>query len=206
MQPEPLTTAHAKTLVDVYLREQVLRGYVLGERGRVVDTLNAVADELLLQDAQAWSPSSDSAPLSIGDVVVAAEKILVVVPRQAPTSIPSAFRLGWEDGGPLNVKMGVGPFHLTGDLTEALDDPRALTSVRQSRQGDRYLSVGDATVFSVECTGWSTTATVAYVSRESVSFITPTDTRAAAFRPGLSLASISSAAYEGRAGSFSFLG
>lgn len=159
-------------LVEVYLRDHIIRGEVSPEGRRTLDIFNARGPAVALTGAQAASFHTAESPRRVGNALLDKRHILLVAPNDGGTFVPAGPRCAWTQKlrvhgeaviGPLVVK---GTFHLWGSGGE---DPSAFFAA----QGDdeAFLVATDATIGAGHLPGWSVRYPTVFIPRRAIGYL-----------------------------------
>lgn len=176
--------------LDLYLRDQVIRGQVELVQGRPLDLLNSSLEaSLVVRDAVAWSLHDGSGPLPLGTVRAHRDWVLVAVPHDGGSRIAAVLRSGWVEKRRVRVALGLGPLALQGTFHLGQWDQVSLEAICRGGDHRPFMPATDATIQGLYATSWSFECSTVLVARAQISYVSLLSeagpgTHAA--RPGLS--------------------
>jgi hypothetical protein len=169
------------TTVDLYLRDQTIRGelHLLDQvsRGepraqaslRLVDLLNGAKDSLLVvRNGVARSLHVDLPPVTLGAVRVQRTQTLLVVPADPTLPGSARLRVGYIEKHPHRAQMGLGPLHVTATLHFGPREPATFEAFAYDASGRFFIPATDAIITSQYRADWSVETPLVYLNRVAV--------------------------------------
>ncbi len=164
------------TVIELYCRDQIIRGELPTDQGRPLDLLNSTLQRvLLLQNASVLSLYHDGEPMAVGAARVQKEQILLAIPYDAPKT-PGKFRGGWVDKKPVRVVVGVGPLTVTGTLHFGKWDESTLEMLGRDDDGRSFLPATEASITLLYRADWSIVRPTVLLSRAAIEYWSPLST------------------------------
>lgn len=161
--------------VEVYLRDQVIRGELPDGQGRPLDQLNNARENyIILGNALSGSLHVDAPPMKLGTVRVQRDQILLVVPHDAPSMVAPRLRSGWVEKRRARVIVGLGPLAVTGSLHMGQWEGTTEVTVEQiARSSDAraFLPATQATVASQYDPNWSIESGSVFLARAAIGYV-----------------------------------
>jgi hypothetical protein len=180
------------SVVDFYLRDQVIRGDLTASQGRPLDLLNNRLDTFVILDsALLMSLHVGAEPVKLGPTRLHKDQLLLVVPHDQTNSTASPNRSGWVEKKSVRAVAGIGPLIVTGNFHIGQWEAVSLEKLGRETDGRIFLPVTQAKITSLYHPAWAVEAGAAFVSRSALGYISlltadqdAVTARLAATRPG----------------------
>ena len=160
--------------LELYLRDQVIRGELSAGQGRPLDVLNTAGEGyVILDNALAGSLHVDALPIRLGTVRVHREQILLVVPHDSSSRMAPLLRAGWVEKKRVRVMVGLGPLMTSGvfHVGSWEGDQFSVEHLARGQDGRIFLPATEATVRSVYDPSWSVECPSVFIPRPAISYL-----------------------------------
>ena len=160
------------TTIELYLRDQVIRGELRTDANRrAVDVLNETSSGMIaLGDARSTSAHVRGAPTKLGPARVQRAHVLLVIPYDAAPLGPRQLRSGFVEKQPRSVAVGVGPFFVTGTIHVGRYDAPSTEPGANDPSGRTFVPLTDARLTSQYDVAWWLEVGFVLVNRTAIGF------------------------------------
>lgn len=161
------------TAIELYLRDQVLRGDVRNESGRrVVDLLNESTSGVIeLQDAWSGSVHYQALPARRGTVRVLRSQVLFAIPHDLAPTGPRQLRAGYVEKRPVPAAVDLGPFFVSGTIHVGPYDSSSIELVANDAGKLPFIPFTAAHITSQYDPAWSLDVGIVLVNRPAITFV-----------------------------------
>jgi hypothetical protein len=165
-------TALVGVMVELYLRDRLIRGLVSTQGLRALDLFNRTDRALQVREAQAASFHCAATPRFLGSVRVDKAQVLLVAPHDAEHLLWARLRAGWVPKSKVQAEAGVGPLIVRGTFHVGRSIPLAMASVFLGSEQRLFLPVTDATISSEYHRNWSVQLAAVFIPRRLIEYVT----------------------------------
>lgn len=160
------------TTLELYLRDQVIRGELKNETGRrAVDLLNEPAGGMIvLNDAWSGSTYAEGPPVKLGTVRVQRSHVLFAIPHDVAPQLPKQLRSNFVEKRPVPVAVGAGPFLIVGMMHVGRYDLPSLDPGVNESKGRAFVPLTGAHLTSQHTPGQSLDVGVVLLNRTAISY------------------------------------
>ena len=158
--------------LDVYLRDQVIRGELAIDGNRPLDQFNgALESHVLLEDACVQSLYVDGPPAALGAVRIQKERILLAIPCDGPPTVARQLRGVWVPKTGVRLMIGLEGLTIIGTFHVRNPEHASLDRIMRAAEGRAFLPVTDARVRWLHRPDWSVEAPSIFVAHVAIGYI-----------------------------------
>ena len=160
------------SVVDFYLRDQIIRGELSASQGRPLDLLNNKLENfVILGNALSKSLHAAGEPTRLGQTRLHKDQLLLAIPRDEPQTLAAPIRGAWVEKRSARVQIGLGPLVVTGTLHFGQWESITLDAIGRNADGRAFLPATGARVTSLYHPSWVVEADSVLLARAAMGYI-----------------------------------